>query len=147
MLRITSPFGNRLHPILTNADGTPVTQFHNGIDLAGSEKFMFLTTEKVQKFSFDKDNINGNKLRVHLDGGFLLIICHLEYISKDVVKMAENKNLTFEGVKATLPLFLGKMGSTGRSTGPHYHISIYRIKDKTYLNPTTVYKNLLTFKE
>jgi len=145
MLRISSPFGDRFHPILKDDKGKPLKKFHNGIDLIGDEKYVMLNTDKILGFSVDKDDINGNKIRVHLHGGYLLIICHLEYISKHIVEALKSTDKGVSLKKLNEPLFLGKMGTTGRSTGIHYHISIYRIKDSKYLNPDPTYKNLLTF--
>lgn len=129
---ISSKFGPRTHPVTGEQNS-----FHNGVDITGDEKFLYANSDKLKSAKAFSDQINGNKVVIDLGEGYRLIICHLEYISTDIV----NGMFTDSFPKDT---FIGKMGSTGRSTGPHFHFSIAR--GYKYLDPTKVINNLVRWR-
>lgn len=105
---ITSRFGYRIHPILKKP------KFHSGIDFAGKLGTPVLATaEGVVIFSGWQSGY-----------GRIVKIRH----SKDLVTYyAHNrKNLVKEGDKIEKGQTIAKLGSSGRSTGPHVHFEVRR---------------------
>lgn len=113
-IEVTSGYGNRKDPF------TGKKSCHNGIDLraAHGEKAYAMMFGKVCKVGYDKRS--GNYVTIR-HGDFTVSYCHL---SKPLVKKDEF-------VYAGTPV--GLTGSTGRSTGPHLHITLKRGRKK--INP------------
>lgn len=114
--RLTSPYGNRTHPITGNK------KFHNGIDLASP----IGTPIKAPAFGFVDDvnysNAGGNQLFVrHLTGGFRSGYAHLDKVH---VK---------KGDFVYIGQHIADVGNTGQSTGPHLHLSLR--KNGQLVNP------------
>ncbi|MFW6026625.1 MAG: peptidoglycan DD-metalloendopeptidase family protein [Candidatus Woesearchaeota archaeon] len=106
--RLTSPFGNRIHPI------NRTRQFHNGIDIA-----VPLGTEIRAAAS-------GKVIRSSAYGGFgkTIIIDHGNNIK---TLYAHNSRLLVRvGKKVNAGDLIALAGSTGISTGSHLHFTIYR---------------------
>jgi murein DD-endopeptidase MepM/ murein hydrolase activator NlpD len=105
--QISSPFGWRIHPI------TKVISFHNGIDIAaptGTPIYapMGGTVERV----FWSD-LGGNSVIIkHDDGTHTTGYAHLD---QTFVKVGE---------KVKYGDVIGTVGNTGRSTGPHLHLTL-----------------------
>lgn len=104
-IRITSPFGDRIHPI------TGKWQIHRGVDIscptgtpvlspvAGTVRFTRYDSPTAGNYIFVEDFITGNRF------GFM----HLSEIlvkEGDIVQVGEE---------------IGKSGNTGQSTAPHLH--------------------------
>lgn len=114
--RLTSPFGQRLHPVLK------VYRMHNGIDLAIAQGTPIYATRagKVTRTAYQAGGA-GNYVSInHLDG-FSSIYMHMTHY---VVK---------EGQTVSAGQLIGYVGSTGISTGPHLHFGISYAG--TYVNP------------
>ena len=114
--RLTSPFGQRLHPVLK------VYRMHNGIDLAIARGTPIYATRagKVTRTAYQAGGA-GNYVSInHLDG-FSSIYMHMTHY---VVK---------EGQTVSAGQLIGYVGSTGISTGPHLHFGISYAG--TYVNP------------
>ncbi|MDQ2180304.1 M23 family metallopeptidase [Marinifilum sp. D714] len=113
--RLSSKFGNRFHPTLYR------WRFHGGVDMAcpkGTD--IHIPADGV----IVKSGWNGgygNYIKVKHGNGYETIYGHLSKVS---VK---------KGQKVNKGDVIGKVGSTGRSTGPHLHYEI--IKNKKRVNP------------
>ncbi len=113
---VSSEFGWRIHPILGKE------KFHNGIDIAlptGTEVHACSTGKVIQSYM---SSTAGNYVVVQDATGYT---CHYMHLSSravvvgDVVKHGD---------------LIGKVGSTGRSTGPHLHLGIKDDKGE-WMNP------------
>lgn len=110
--RISSPFGWRIHPI------TGERQFHTGIDIpAPTGTDIYAAADGKVVFSGEK-GINGllividHGIPVGGNGHVTTVYCHCSRLiarAGDYVKAAQ---------------VIGKVGSTGRSTGPHLHFGV-----------------------
>lgn len=108
-LKITSGFGNRRNPF-----GKKKAEHHSGLDLsakAGTPIYAMLPGE-VAHIGYDSRSGNYIKLR---HGNFTVSYCHL--IRKPDIPV---------GSKVLPGQRLAHVGSTGRSTGPHLHITLKR---------------------
>ena len=110
--RVSSRFGWRQHPI-----GGDI-RLHNGIDLPQSAGTpVFATADGVVKWNSWQPNGLGLALCLEHPTGYQTIYGHL---SNYAVR---------EGNKVRRGALIGRVGSTGRSTGPHLHYTIlYRGK-------------------
>ncbi|WP_051569099.1 M23 family metallopeptidase [Alkaliphilus transvaalensis] len=119
--RVSSNFGYRLSPTSRNRE------FHSGIDIANKTNTDIVAAGSgVVTFS----GYNGAY-------GRMIIISHgYGYTS---VYAHNNTNLVKVGDHVAKGDVIAKMGSTGRSTGPHVHFEI-RLNGKV-INPNTVLEN------
>lgn len=122
--RITSTYGFRWDPF------TNVRRMHQGLDLAGPIGTKIYATGDGTVVSAE-DGKNGYGKEVIIDHGF-------GYISRYA-------HLSKIDVKAGQPIkrgqFIGRLGSTGRSTGPHLHYEII-FENKTDNPRLYYYENL-----
>lgn len=108
-LHITSKFGQRRNPF-----GKKSSEFHSGIDLsakAGTPIYAMLPGEVAH---IGYDSRSGNYIRLR-HGNFTVSYCHL----------IRKPNLPI-GSKVFPGQPVAHVGSTGRSTGPHLHITLKR---------------------
>lgn len=114
-IEVNSFYGARKHPI------HKLLKFHRGIDLAGKNGEFVISSGNgvVEEAGFQEDL--GNFVRIKHKYGFVSIYGHL---SKILVKKGE------EVTKSTR---IGKVGSTGKVTGPHLHYTLK--KNGEYLDP------------
>lgn len=119
--RITSPFGYRIDPI------TGGKSFHTGVDIANKmgTGIKAIMDGRVSDVGYNK--IYGNYIIITHDGGYQSLYGHLSAV------------LVKRGVYVTQGAKIAKMGSTGRSTGSHLHLSIY--KNGKLINPLSVLEN------
>lgn len=121
-IRITSPFGMRLHPI------TKTMKMHNGIDIApvlggGDTPIRAMADGKVIESTFQKDAGNYLTLEHTIDGKRMTTrYLHL----KDGSKVAN-------GTKVKAGDRIALMGTTGSSTGVHLHFEVRN--DNTPIDP------------
>ena len=118
-LTITSPFGTRRNPF----DKTK-TEFHSGLDLAatlGTPVYAMLPGEVI-KTGYDPRAGNYIKLK---HGNFTVSYCHL--LSRPLPPIGSY-------VIAGHPI--GQVGTSGRSTAPHLHLTIKR--NGQVINPAIV---------
>lgn len=102
-IRITSPYGYRKDPF------TGKKKFHGGLDLhARSEEVLAMMEGVVVKVGQDKTSGKYVTLR---HGSYTVSYCHL------------SKILVVKGTVVHPRDVVGITGSTGRSTGPHLHIT------------------------
>ncbi len=117
---ISSPFGKRVSPI------SGQEQFHKGIDIAASLGSSVYACKTGIVIDCGFDAIYGNYVLLQHENGMQSLYAHLSQI---LVKMSESINsLTV----------LGKVGSTGLSTGPHLHFEI-RVGSES-IDPGSVFK-------
>lgn len=114
-ISVNSFYGARNHPIHN------VVKFHRGIDLAGKlgEKVVSSGNGYVLETGFKADL--GNYIKIRHKYGFEAIYGHL---SKVNVK---------KGQLVTKNQVIGKVGATGKVTGPHLHYTLK--KNEGYLDP------------
>lgn len=118
--RLTSPFGYRSDPF------TGAKSFHSGIDLAAPTGTSVKVTLDGKVAETGVSRIFGNYIIVSHERGYQSLYGHLSAI---YVK---------RGQSVTQGKIIGAVGSTGYSTGPHLHLSIY--KNGRVINPFSVLK-------
>jgi murein DD-endopeptidase MepM/ murein hydrolase activator NlpD len=118
--KFTSNFGSRKNPF-----GRGIG-FHQGIDIANSSGTNILAAGKgVVTFSGTKNGY-GKVIIIKHGYGYETLYGHNQTLLVDV------------GDKVDKGQIIGKMGSTGRSTGPHLHFEIH--KDGEPIDPLRVLK-------
>ncbi|WP_321514850.1 M23 family metallopeptidase [Marinifilum fragile] len=113
--RLSSKFGNRFHPTLYR------WRFHGGVDMACPKGTDIHVPADGVIVKSGWNGGYGNYIKVKHGNGYETIYGHLSKVS---VK---------KGQKVNKGDVIGKVGSTGRSTGPHLHYEI--IKNKKRVNP------------
>ena len=113
---LTSPFGNRLHPVLG------YYRMHNGIDMACPQGTPIYATRagKVTTASYQAGG-----------AGYYVSINHLDGFSSIYMHMTHY--VVSAGQTVSQGQLIGYVGSTGISTGPHLHFGISYAG--TYVNP------------
>ncbi|HSL85866.1 MAG TPA: peptidoglycan DD-metalloendopeptidase family protein [Bacteroidales bacterium] len=118
--RLTSGFGNRIHPV------TRKRSFHEGIDLANPAGTRINASRNGTVTFAGNKGAYGRMIVIKHANGVETAYAHLSSIGVRV------------GQKVTQGQQIGKMGSTGRSTGSHLHFEI-RINGKA-VNPLNYFK-------
>lgn len=118
-IRVTSTFGYRIHPI------TGRRQMHNGVDYAGAlGDPVYAVTAGTVTFAA-MDGASGRKIIIrHLDGT-LTYYLHLSAIG------------VRNGQAVKTGQIIGRVGSTGLSSGPHLHFGIFD-KKQGWVNPLRI---------
>ncbi|MEN2997623.1 MAG: M23 family metallopeptidase [Brevinematia bacterium] len=114
--RFTSGFGYRRHPILK------VRKFHSGLDISApyGSKVKASMSGIVQKTGYDEDGY-----------GYYIVIKHQDNTKTLYGHLSEI--LVNEGQKVSRGQVIGKVGTTGMTTGPHLHFEV--IKNNRKVNP------------
>ncbi len=113
--RITSPFGNRLHPILKKY------KMHTGIDIGAAGGTNILAANAGVVIQAGYNSSYGYMVMIDHGGGIVTLYAHSSKLlvkKGDVVKRGQ---------------VIAKVGSTGMSTGNHLHFEVR--KDGKYVNP------------
>jgi len=107
--RVTSTFGFRSNPF-----GGGAYEFHNGVDFAASEGTPVYTTATGTVREMGWNPIFGLMVLVDHGNGLHTLYGHLSasHVSR--------------GRQVEQGMLIGRVGSTGRSTGPHLHYTVYR---------------------
>ncbi len=105
--KFTSAYGYRVHPVY----GT--WKFHSGVDLAGSKGTPIYASRSGTVTTATYHKSMGNYVTINHGDGFSTSYLHMTH---DVVS---------KGQYVTAGQVIGYMGSTGTSTGPHLHFTIY----------------------
>ncbi|NLG05277.1 MAG: peptidoglycan DD-metalloendopeptidase family protein [Clostridia bacterium] len=104
--RVSDDYGMRMHPTLK------VEQFHNGIDLASSSGSRILAAYDGEVVAADYSSTMGNYIMIDHGDGLYTIYMHASAL------------LVSKGAMVTRGEQIAKVGSTGRSTGPHLHFGV-----------------------
>jgi len=103
---ISSGFGLRQHPI------TGRLSKHNGIDLAAASGTEVYAARGGKVVETGVDDILGQYIVLEHDGGFSTVYGHLSARLARLNEEVESGRI------------IGKVGSTGQSTGPHLHFEV-----------------------
>jgi murein DD-endopeptidase MepM/ murein hydrolase activator NlpD len=106
---VTSPFGYRINPF-----GGGGLEFHNGLDLAASEGTPVYATAQGTVEEAGWNPVFGLMVLLNHHNGYRTLYGHLSALSVS------------QGQPVRMGQLLGQVGSTGRSTGPHLHYSVFR---------------------
>ena len=112
---LTSPYGYRTHPVTGELDS-----FHVGIDLGGVpmgtpvKSVTCGTVRRIDQDGLGKGRINGWAIWVRDPQGRAWAYLHLA--KRPTLKVGD---VVHRGD------VVGLLGSSGRSTGPHLHLSVY----------------------
>lgn len=117
--RITSRYGWRRDPF------TGRRSFHNGIDLATYRGAPIYPSLGGTVAATGYSKVYGNYVIIRHHSGYQSLYGHMDSI------------LTSRGQYVTTQSKIGKVGTTGRSTGPHVHFTIY--KNGATINPAAVW--------
>ncbi len=113
--RVSSPFGYRRHPILGRR------HFHGGVDYAAPTGTPVQAVASGRVTFARRKGPNGNMVRIRHSGGYESLYLHLSRI------------LVRKGQRVGQSTMIGRVGSTGRSTGPHLDFRLK--KNGRYINP------------
>lgn len=108
-MRITSPFGARIHPTTREPD------FHNGVDVPAREGTPVFAPLEGRIVVSTYHEILGNYIVLEHDG-ICTLYCHLYkryFRTQTQIKAGQ---------------IIGEVGSTGRSSGSHLHFEIHQGK-------------------
>jgi murein DD-endopeptidase MepM/ murein hydrolase activator NlpD len=118
--RISSNYGSRTHPI------TGIRQFHTGIDIAAGQGTPIRAAMSGRVTFAGWSDVLGNHVVINHYSGYRTLYGHMSVIR------VKNGALVGTGQQ------IGDVGSTGVSTGPHLHFTVY--KDGVTMNPRTLMK-------
>ncbi len=112
--RISSPYGSRIHPI------TGKSSFHSGIDIPASQGTPIIATRSGTVTIATYHSSYGNYVEIN----------HGDGTSSRYAHMMNGGIMVKVGQSVTQGQIIGKVGTTGASTGNHLHFEI-RIDGKT----------------
>jgi len=104
---LSSPYGYRIHPV----HGT--WKFHSGVDLAAPSGTPIYASRSGTVTAATYNSSNGYYVSVNHGDGFSSIYLHMTHY------------VVSAGQKVSAGQVIGYVGSTGISTGPHLHFTIY----------------------
>ena len=114
-IKLTSPFGYRTHPT------TGQWKFHNGVDLANNQGTPIYAVRSGTVTVATYGSTYGYYVTINHGDGYSSLYAHMTHYKVSKGQYVEKGQL------------IGYMGSTGRSTGPHLHFSIFL--NGTAVNP------------
>lgn len=114
--RITSYYGSRVDPV-TGEKGA----FHSGLDVGAPTGTDIVAAAEGTVTVAGYTSINGNYIKIYHGNGITTAYCHCSVLEVGV------------GEKVSQGQVIAKVGSTGKSTGPHLHFGV--AKDGTYVDP------------
>jgi murein DD-endopeptidase MepM/ murein hydrolase activator NlpD len=106
--RLSSPFGFRVHPITKNI------KLHSGLDIAADEGINAFATADGRVVASGYNGGYGNEVAIKHAFGFETLYGHLS------VRLVKIGDYVKRGS------IIGKVGSTGFSTGPHLHYEVHK---------------------
>ncbi len=105
--KLTSPYGYRTHPT------TGQWKFHNGVDLANDQGTPIYAVRSGKVTVATYGSTYGYYVTINHGDGFSSLYAHM------------TRYVVSKGDTVQKGQLIGYMGSTGRSTGPHLHFSIF----------------------
>ena len=106
--RITSPFGMRYHPL------DHVWRQHNGVDIPAPTGTNIGAARSGTVIEVGSTAARGNYIKVQHDDGLVTLYQHC------------NSILAQQGDKVAQDQTIATVGSTGRVTGPHLHLEVWK---------------------
>ena len=106
-VKLTSPYGYRIHPTLG------YRKFHNGVDLANSQGTPIRAARSGKVTVATYGSTYGYYVTINHGDGYSSLYAHMTHY------------IVSKGQTVSKGQVIGYMGSTGRSTGPHLHFSIF----------------------
>ncbi|MCM1981260.1 M23 family metallopeptidase [Lyngbya confervoides] len=135
----TSPFGYRISPT-----GGYSTEFHSGLDFAAPSGSYIRNWWNGRVISVSDNTACGTSVRVQ-SGSWIHVYCHMQgYVESGasgpvMVDRAGGVRIA-EGQQVTAGQRIGRVGMTGRTTGPHLHWTLkYQGK---FVDPATVLRTM-----
>lgn len=116
--RLSSFFGNRKHPIFNK------TRFHNGLDIAAPYGTLIGAARDGVVVNAGWNGGYGKAVTIDHEDGYTTLYGHMSVI------------YARPGQRVKAGKIIGKVGSTGLSTGPHLHFTLWH-NDKL-LNPMDI---------
>ncbi len=120
VVRITSTFGMRKHPILG------YSKMHKGVDFAASTGTPIFAAGDGVIVMLGKQRGYGNYVRIKHNSQYATAYAHMSRFAKGLQ----------QGSKVQQGDVIGYVGSTGMATGPHLHYEV--LVDGTQINPMSV---------
>ncbi|MFN3678974.1 M23 family metallopeptidase [Thermosynechococcus sp.] len=116
----TSPFGYRRSPT-----GEPTTEFHNGLDFAAPQGSYIRNWWVGQVIEVSDHTACGTLVRIQ-SGAWEHVYCHMmgrvEQTPKGRAMVDRSGGIVIlEGQRVPTGARIGRVGMTGRTTGPHLH--------------------------
>ena len=105
--KLTSPYGYRIHPTLG------YRKFHNGVDLANDRGTPIYAVRSGKVTVATYGSTYGYYVTINHGDGYSSLYAHMTHY------------VVSKGQTVSKGQLIGYMGSTGRSTGPHLHFSIF----------------------
>ena len=106
-VKLTSPYGYRTHPT------TGQYKFHNGVDLANSQGTPIYAARSGKVTVATYGGTYGYYVTINHGDGYSSLYAHMTHYTVSKGQTVKKGDI------------IGYMGSTGRSTGPHLHFSIF----------------------
>ena len=120
-LKVTSGFGNRVHPLLG------YTKMHTGVDFGAPTGTPVLAAGSGRVVACGWDGSGyGNKVVIAHAGGYKTLYGHLSKIGSGIKV----------GALVDQRQAIGAVGQTGRATGPHLHFEV--LLNNRHINPMKV---------
>ena len=104
--RVTSSFGPRINPVTGRAG------VHQGIDLAAPQGTEVYAVKSGTVINLGEDLILGKFIMISHDNDWVSVYGHLSSINVTLRQRIQSA------------AFIGRVGSTGQSTGPHLHFEL-----------------------
>lgn len=105
---ITSNYGNRINPISNEQE------FHNGVDIGAEAGTYLYAIYNGTITDVRYSSSYGNIVNYETDNGYTVFYAHMEETFVEI------------GDKVIKGDIVGTVGSTGFSTGPHLHYSLWK---------------------
>ncbi len=118
--RVSSPYGWRIHPVYGDR------RFHSGIDLSASSGTPIYATRSGKVTIAKYSSTAGYYVNIDHGDGFMSRYLHMTHY------------VVSAGQQVSAGQLIGYVGSTGTSTGPHLHFSLY--KNGSTVNPADYIK-------
>ena len=106
-IKLTSPYGYRTHPT------TGQWKFHNGVDLANNQGTPIYAARSGKVTVATYGGTYGYYVTINHGDGYSSLYAHMTHYTVSKGQTVKKGDI------------IGYMGSTGRSTGPHLHFSIF----------------------